>query len=282
MIDKSIKEYLLPYIVNAAIKAGAAIMQVYNSDERCDVDIKSDNTPITEADRAAHNAIKEALGATRIPILSEEGREMLYDERRNWEMFWLVDPLDGTVEFINHNNEFTVNIALMSEGEAILGVIYVPCIKQLFVAASGYGATLTNNVEPCATSNLTYEQICDNRVSLPLDSQRHTNPRVAISRSHITPETHTYINKLRETHTDIEVIEQGSSYKFALLAEGAVDYYVRTTHTFEWDTAAGELILAEAGGSTNALTSGERLCYNKEELQNPWFECRSADSLIKE
>ncbi len=280
MIDKNIKEYLLPYIVNAALKAGAAIMEVYNSKEKCDIDLKSDNTPITDADRAAHTAIKEALGATRIPILSEEGREMLYEERRNWEMFWLVDPLDGTVEFINHNNEFTVNIALMSEGEAILGVIFVPCLKRLYLAARGYGATLSLDVEPNSTSNLSYEQICSNRVSLPLADKQRTTPRVAISRSHITPETYTYIDILREKRSDIEVIEQGSSYKFALLAEGDVDYYVRTTHTFEWDTAAGELILSESGGSTMALNTGDKLQYNKEELQNPWFECRSANTLI--
>ncbi|MFI3305920.1 MAG: 3'(2'),5'-bisphosphate nucleotidase CysQ [Rikenellaceae bacterium] len=279
MIDKSIKEHLLTNIVNAAIQAGAAIMQVYNSETECSVDIKSDNTPITEADRAAHNAIKEALGATRIPILSEEGREMLYDERRNWEMFWLVDPLDGTVEFINRNNEFTVNIALMSEGEAVLGVIFVPCLKQLFVAARGYGASITYDVEPNAASQLTYEQICANVVRLPLESSRHEHPRVAVSRSHNTPETYTYINKLKQLHPDLEVIEQGSSYKFALLAQGVVDYYVRTTHTFEWDTAAGELILDEAGGATTAIPSGEKLRYNKEHLQNPWFQCEGVVKL---
>lgn len=279
-INNEIKEYLLPYIVNAAIKAGAAIMEVYNSDEECDVDIKSDNTPITNADRAAHTAIKEALGATRIPILSEEGREMLYEERKNWEMFWLVDPLDGTVEFINHNNEFTVNIALMNEGRAILGVIYVPCLEKLYLASSGDGATITVGVAPDAYANYTYDQICADRTPLPLGASLHSTPRMAISRSHITPETYIYIDKLKESYADLEVVEQGSSYKFAMLAEGVVDLYVRTSATSEWDTAAGELILAESGGVTESLVDGTPLQYNKEELYNPWFKCRSAKSTI--
>ena len=125
MIEQKVREYLLPHAVNAAIRAGAEIMKVYNSSHSdYDVTVKRDNTPLTIADRLAHNKIKEVLGETRIPILSEEGREMLYDERKNWDMFWLVDPLDGTVEFIKGNNEFTVNIALMSDNRCVGAVIY--------------------------------------------------------------------------------------------------------------------------------------------------------------
>ncbi|MFI3304068.1 MAG: 3'(2'),5'-bisphosphate nucleotidase CysQ [Rikenellaceae bacterium] len=278
MIDKNIKEYLLPYIVNAAIRAGAAIMEIYNSSNK---EHKSTTKKdINNANSAAQNAIKETLGPTRIPILSEEGREMLYEERQNWEMFWLVDPLDGTVEFINRNNEFTVNIALMSGGEALLGVIYVPYLKKLYIAGSGYGSYLCEGVEPDVNCNMNYAQIRENRTQLPLITESRERQIVAISRSHITPETLSHIETLRVTHPDLEVVEQGSSYKFCLLAEAVVDYYIRTSDTFEWDSAAGELILSEAGGRTSTLEADTQLAYNKKELLNPWFKCSSSVSKI--
>lgn len=247
-------------------------MKIYNSGDDYEVTIKSDNSPITEADRAAHTIIKETLGPTRIPIMSEEGREMEYDERRNWEMFWLIDPLDGTVEFLNRNNEFTVNIALMYRGRAIAGVIYVPYLEKLYIAGSKLGAHLAEGVAPDIDSNLNYKDISSNLTLLPLGDHSRTTFCVAVSRSHITPETYKYIDKLRSEHPDLEIIEQGSSYKFCMLAEGVVDYYVRTSSTYEWDTAAGELILAESGGCVRAI-DGSRLRYNKESLANPWFEC---------
>lgn len=275
VLDKQIREFLLPQCFNAAVKAGAAIMKIYKNDDY-HIDLKSDHTPITIADRMAHNTIKECLGPTRIPVLSEEGREMLYDERRNWEMFLLVDPLDGTKEFIKGNNEFTVNIALMVNNECFASALYVPYHKKMYVAAKGLGAYLINNVEPSESSSLSQSQIEDQMERLPLASASHDELRVAVSRSHQTPETHERINQIRKQHSDLKLIEQGSSYKFCLLAEGYIDYYIRTTNTYEWDTAAGELILAEAGGSTISYPDGKPLCYNKEDLKNPWFEARSA------
>lgn len=272
MIDDRIREHLVTHMVNAAIRAGAAIMEIYNSNDDYEIAIKSDNSPITTADRAAHTAIKETLGPTRIPIMSEEGREMAYDERRNWEMFWLVDPLDGTVEFINRNNEFTVNIALMYQGRAIASVIYVPYLEKLYIAGYKFGVHLAEEVAPDINSNLNYIDITSNLTVLPLDDYSRTTFRVAVSRSHVTPETYKYIEQLRLEHPDLEIFEQGSSYKFCMLAEGVVDYYVRTTSTYEWDTAAGELIFSESGGSVKAI-DGSRLKYNKESLVNPWFEC---------
>ena len=254
MINDKVRMYLLPPLFNAAVRAGAAIMNVYKNKEDYDISLKNDRTPITLADRVAHKTIREYLGPTRIPILSEEGREMLYDERRNWELYWLVDPLDGTVEFIKGNNEFTVNIALMENNVCMGAVIYVPYFEKIYVAGRDSGAW----------------------TPLPLASEaHHDHLRVAVSRSHQTPETHEYIARLRATHPDLEVVEQGSSYKFCLLAEGRIDYYVRTTHTYEWDTAAGELILAEAGGSTRTLPDDGVLRYNEADLRNPWFHCRS-------
>ena len=276
MIDQSIREYLLPAQFNAAVRAGAAIMKIYKSSEDYDVVLKSDHTPITVADRVAHNTIKEALGRTRIPILSEEGRELLYDERRNWELFLLVDPLDGTVEFIKGNNEFTVNIALLADNECVGSVVYVPYLEKMYVAAKGKGAYLIRNITPCDEPKYEGKQIEAMLEKLPLEGSCHEGFRVALSRSHQTPETHLRVNELRAEHPDLEVIEQGSSYKFCLLAEGVVDYYVRTTNTYEWDTAAGELILSEAGGKTISYPDGKPLAYNKEDLKNPWFEAQGA------
>jgi len=280
MPNEQIIHYLLCEVFNAAIRAGAAIMTVYKQRDDYDVTIKSDRTPITVADRLAHKTIREYLGPTRIPVLSEEGREMGYDERRNWELFWLVDPLDGTLEFIKGNNEFTVNIALMENNVSVASVVYVPYIGRLYFALRGRGAYRKENVQPDADARYTYEAILQGARRLPCEEHPERPLRVAVSRSHQTPETAEHIADLRRTYPDLEVIEQGSSYKFCLLAEGAVDYYVRTSHTYEWDTAAGELILAEAGGRTEALPDGSSFRYNKEDLHNPWFICRSRNCKV--
>lgn len=276
MINDKVSMYLLPPLFNAAVRAGASIMNVYKNLDDYDISLKNDRTPITIADRLAHRTIREYLGPTRIPILSEEGREMLYDERRNWEMYWLVDPLDGTVEFIKGNNEFTVNIALMENNVCIGAVIYVPYFEKMYVAGRNAGSFLKERIAPDAKADYSYDEIVTGWTPLPLAAESdHARQRVAVSRSHQTPETHAHIARLRERFPDLEVVEQGSSYKFCMLAEGRADYYVRTTHTYEWDTAAGELILAEAGGRTRTLPDDAELRYNEEDLHNPWFCCRS-------
>ena len=274
MIERKLREYLLPCAFNAAVRAGAEIMKVYNSRSGYDVEVKSDNTPLTIADRLAHNKIKEVLGETRIPILSEEGRELCYEERKNWDMFWLVDPLDGTIEFIKGNNEFTVNIALMVDNECMGAVVYVPYIGKAYFAERGFGAMLLENIKPDEAANFSNEAIRAGAKVLPLDQSSHDKFRIAVSRSHQTAETAVYIDAMRQKYSDVEVVEQGSSYKFCLMAEGAIDYYPRTTTTYEWDTAAAELILTEAGGMVRSLPDYRPLCYNKENLHNPWFECR--------
>ncbi len=271
---REIREYLLPCAFNAAVRAGAEIMKVYNNSGDIDVMVKSDNTPLTIADRLAHNKIKEVLGETRIPILSEEGREMLYDERKNWEMFWLVDPLDGTIEFLKRNNEFTVNIALMHNNECVGAVVYVPYLGKAYIAERCGGAMLLEGVEVAEDAAYTNEEIHTKAQMLPLSREAHDKFRIAVSRSHQTPETVTYIEDMRAEHPEIEIVEQGSSYKFCMMAEGAIDYYPRTTETYEWDTAAAELILVEAGGAVCSLPDHNPLRYNKPDLRNPWFECR--------
>lgn len=273
-MTENIQQQLMAKAYNAAVRAGAVILDIYKREDY-HISLKNDQSPLTIADRRAHETIKEYLGSTRIPILSEEGREMLYDERKNWELFWLVDPLDGTKEFINGNNEFTVNIALMSDNEAVAAVIYVPYISRMFMAVKGGGAYVKENVTASADSEADYASIGEGLISLPVATKGNEPMQIAISRSHNTPETFAHIDAIRSCVPDLEVVEQGSSYKFCMLAEGTVDYYVRTSNTYEWDTAAGELILEEAGGSTVAIDSGKHLAYNKELLNNPHFVARS-------
>ncbi len=267
MITREQKEYLLPKAYNAAIRAGAAILDIYNSGGPIDVDIKSDRSPITVADRLAHSVIREYLGQTRIPLLSEEGREMLYAERKDWDLFWMVDPLDGTVEFIKGNGEFTVNIALMADNRPVFGVIYVPYRKRIYFSDSDLGAFRSCNTEADPEAEYVYAEITAGAEALPLT--------VAVSRSHSDGETARHLEELRKRHPDAEVLQQGSSYKLCLIAEGSVDYYPRTTETYEWDTAAGESIIALAGGSIYSLDDTAPLRYNKESLVNPRFACRS-------
>lgn len=281
MLSEQIKRFLLPHTFNAAVRAGAAVMRIYEHRDDYDLSKYDGNfRSITATDRAAHEAIKRTLGQTRIPILSEDGREMHYEERCNWELFWLVDPLDGTREFIAGNNEFTINIALMENNVCAAAVIYVPYLHKIYFADRGFGSYVRDGVEPSADAAYTFDEIKQGARRLPLVAERHAHPLIAISRSHNTPETFAHVEALRRRYPDAQVIEQGSSYKFCLLAEGRVDYYVRTTHTYEWDTAAGELILAEAGGRLEALADGAAFRYNKRDLQNPWFVCRAHNCAI--
>ena len=281
MLSEQIKRFLLPHTFNAAVRAGAAVMRIYEHRDDYDLSKYDGNfRSITAAARAAHEAIKRTLGQTRIPILSEDGREMHYEERCNWELFWLVDPLDGTREFIAGNNEFTINIALMENNVCAAAVIYVPYLHKIYFADRGFGSYVRDGVEPSADAAYTFDEIKQGARRLPLVAERHAHPLIAISRSHNTPETFAHVEALRRRYPDAQVIEQGSSYKFCLLAEGRVDYYVRTTHTYEWDTAAGELILAEAGGRLEALADGAAFRYNKRDLQNPWFVCRAHNCAI--
>ena len=269
------REYLVPKAYNAALRAGAAILEVYRRKEDYGVDLKRDLTPVTEADRKAHAVIKEYLGHTHVPMLSEEGREMRFDERRDWDMFWLVDPLDGTKEFIKGNNEFTVNIALVVNNRPVVGVIYVPYFSKVYFCEKGHGSFMKTGVAPDPAAEFTYDDVLAGAVRLPLKRERNNPLRIAVSRSHRNAETEKHIAALRELHPDAEIVEQGSSYKFCMLAEGEVDYYARTSNPYEWDTAAGEIILSDTGGTTKSLPELGKFAYNKESLLNPWFVCRS-------
>ena len=275
MLSIEQREYLLPKAYNAALRAGDVILKIYSHTEDYAIDIKQDLTPITLADRQSHNLIKEYLGQTRIPILSEEGREMLYEERRGWDLFWMVDPLDGTKEFIKGNGEFTVNIALMADNEPVLAVIYVPYIRKMYFCDKCTGSFRKEEVAPDPQAEFSYREMMAQAQSLPVVTSGNDPIRIAVSRSHNTEETFEHIDRMKERFPKAEVIEQGSSYKFCLLAEGSIEYYIRTSNTYEWDTAAGELILAESGGRVVSHPDGQKLRYNKESLLNPHFVCRS-------
>ena len=269
------RELLVPKAYCAALRAGAAILDVYKHKKDYDIDLKHDLTPITEADRKAHATIKEYLGLTHVPMLSEEGREMRFDERRDWDMFWLVDPLDGTKEFIKGNNEFTVNIALVVNNRPVVGVIYVPYYEKIYFCEKGHGSFMKTGVAPDPAAELSYEEVFAGAVALPLKRERNSPLRIAVSRSHRNADTEPYIEGMRARFPDAEIVEQGSSYKFCMLAEGNIDYYPRTSDTYEWDTAAGEIILSDTGGTTKSLPDLGKFAYNKESLLNPWFVCRS-------
>ena len=275
MLNKEQTDFLLINACNAAIRAGACIIDIYTGDAAIGFDLKSDHTPITLADRESHELIKQYLSRTRIPLLSEEGRDLLYEERRNWDLFWMVDPLDGTKEFLKGNGEFTVNIALMYDNEPVIGIVYVPYIHKFYFALKGKGAYLKTDVLPDRRASFDLTQIWSDAVRLPLRERGNDPIRIAVSRSHNTPETFEHVERIRSVHPGAEIVEQGSSYKFCMLAEADVEVYVRTSDTYEWDTAAGEVILTEAGGSVEPLRGGNGMQYNKISLHNPHFICRS-------
>ena len=275
MLQREQIDYLLVSAFNAAVRAGARIMEIYNSDE-LGINLKSDNTPTTLADREAHNLIKQYLGQTRIPILSEEGRNLLFEERGTWDLFWMVDPLDGTQEFIRHeSHQFTVNIALMVENEPFLGVIYVPAFDKIYFSDMERGAFVKEEVKPDPEAAYAISEIYQGAAQLPLTETINSPIRVAVSRMAASPDTDRFVELLRERCGEVEIVPTGSSLKFGLVAEGPVDYYVRASLSYEWDTAAGHAIAAAAGAKAINMLRRDELKYNKNDLENPYFYCKS-------
>jgi 3'(2'), 5'-bisphosphate nucleotidase len=242
-----------------AKKAGKAILQVYNGE--ITVETKSDNSPLTAADKASHEIIAAGLKALtpNIPILSEEGREIPYEERKHWKRFWLVDPLDGTKEFIKRNGEFTVNIALIEGNAPVFGVVYVPVQDKMYVGIVGEGAFVQEgDGEPRKI-----------RVRKPDPEAGLT---VVMSRSHPSPELQEYLQDIKVA----EALPVGSSLKLCAVAEGKADLYPRLGPTMEWDTGAGQAVVQAAGG-TVLMLEGKPLPYNKENLLNPYFIVKGSD-----
>lgn len=272
MIEREQTDFFLVEAYNAAVRAGAKIMEIYTRYDDFFVSLKADSTPITIADKEAHTLIKNHLSVTRIPLLSEEGRDLYYDERRGWDLFWMVDPLDGTEEFIKRNGEFTVNIALMVDNAPFLGVIYIPTTETIYFSDPDRGSFCKTGIKPDIDSVSTISQIFADARRLPVVAERNTPLKVALSRSHESNQVRDLIRQLQDQVGEVRIVEYGSSLKMCLVAEGAVDCYLRTTPTSEWDTAAGEAIARGAGVRVVAL-SGEPLRYNEESLENPPFIC---------
>lgn len=245
----------LPDVNRIAREAADAILTIYNQADFT-VDVKADDSPLTQADLAAHRHIVSSLQALTpdIPILSEESEGIGYDERQEWHTFWLVDPLDGTKEFIQRNGEFTVNIALVREHRAVVGVVHIPVLNMTYWAAEGQGAFKT-------VDDQTVPLEANQRLSKPL--------RVVASRSHAGPETQALLENLRHDYA-LDVVSKGSALKLCMVAEGAADLYPRLGPTMEWDTAAAQCVVEQAGGRVTTLAN-EPLQYNKENLLNPFF-----------
>jgi 3'(2'), 5'-bisphosphate nucleotidase len=270
-------EQFLHALIKAALEAGRSILDIYDTDF-C-VSFKDDHSPLTLADKRSNEIITSRLSAPpldQFPILSEEGRDIPYKERGYWDHFWLVDPLDGTKEFIRRNGEFTVNIALMKKNRPVAGVIYLPIKDIFYFAAKGYGAYRLADSE-IVNHDLSLDELLNKSDRLPLPNTGSPTAgckspvKIITSRSHLSPETEDFIKEAKTRYGGIEIISSGSSLKFCLIAEGTADIYPRFGPTMEWDTAAGQCIVEEAGGRVIHSETLEPLKYNKEDLLNPWF-----------
>ena len=258
-----LREEWLLIIINASIVAGREILTIYN--DGFSVKTKADNSPITEADKNAHNVIISALKKTNLPILSEEGDQTSYQKRKNWKQFWMVDPLDGTKEFINKNGEFTVNIALIENGVPTMGVVYIPVTQTLYFADK-----LAYKIGKISETIFSIKSLFGKTEQLPLKNSR-SSYIVLASRSHINDQTEQFIHQLKEKHENLTIQQKGSSLKFCSIAEGSADIYPRFGPTMEWDTAAGHAIINATSGAVISWKTKKILQYNKENLLNPGF-----------
>ena len=251
-------------IVSLAKQAGEAIMSVYRSGD-AGATSKADESPMTLADLASHRTIVEGLAkfTPDIPVLSEEAAEIPYAKRSGWTLFWLVDPLDGTKEFIKRNGEFTVNIALIENGAPVLGVVYAPVLDVCYYAARGDGAYMQHG--GAAAQAISVKRIADGE---PV--------KVVASRSHSDARTAALLERLGEH----DCVSMGSSLKLCLVAAGEAHFYPRLGPTMEWDTAAAHAVVIAAGG-TVCDSAGAELRYNKPDLHNPeFFVCHAAEKRL--
>jgi 3'(2'), 5'-bisphosphate nucleotidase len=269
-------QYLIDAIA-AALSAGRAVLEVYHTD--FEVETKSDRSPLTLADRNSHTIIKAGLSRHGLPVISEEGRDIPYHERMQWDLIWIVDPLDGTKEFVKRNGEFTVNIALIENSHPIMGVVYAPVPDVLYFASRQIGAFRMSAgsaiSEALQKSGPASGQCLDKVMAqaeklprIPLQPRAYT---IVGSRSHGGPELAAFVEEKRAQKGTVEFIQAGSSLKICLVAEGAADIYPRLGPTMEWDTAAGQAVAECAGATMVSYENQERLCYNKQDLLNPWF-----------
>ena len=259
----------LQLAIRAAILGGREIMEVYSLPAaQHELEYKADASPLTLADRRSHEAIMSVLAPTAIPVLSEEGAHLPYEERRAWTSLWVVDPLDGTKEFVKRNGEFTVNIALVEGTVPVLGVMFEPNTNTLYYGEVGVGAFRVKVDEN--------GDFAEAPIALPLAKEFEPGEYVVVvSRSHLSPETEEYIDILREDFEKVTMVQAGSALKIARVAEGVAMEYPRFGPTMEWDTAAGDAIVRAAGGRMVRAEDDLPLVYNKADLHNPWFVVKS-------
>jgi len=252
--------------IKASLSAGKEIMKVYNSE--IEVEYKDDNSPLTEADKRANDIINSFLIPTEIPIISEENKQTDYTERKYWNQCWIVDPVDGTKEFIKRNGEFTVNIALAKKGLPKLGVIYVPAIKTIYFADVENKLAFKSELN---AHDVSVEEVMSLAQKLIPKNNNSSLVEVVGSRSHMSQETLDYLEQLKQQGKEVQIVSKGSSLKFCLVAEGKADVYPRFAPTMEWDTAAGQVICNTVGISVISKETNKPLEYNKKNLLNPWF-----------
>ena len=265
---------LLESAVRACLRGGAEILSVYGTDD-FQITHKDDQSPLTIADKRAHNVIVDELGSasTRLPVLSEEGEGIAYETRRAWTRFWLVDPLDGTKEFIKRNGEFTVNVALVEGHRPVLGVIYVPVDGELYFTSPEGGRLPKGAWVARVDPDVSLSEVFEKAEAMPRFGH-DSHLKVIASRSHKNEATAAFISSLEQEHGDIVEVQTGSSRKLCFIADGRADIYPRFAPTMEWDTGAGDAIVFYAGGSLSHHDSDGPLQYNKENLLNPWFIAR--------
>jgi 3'(2'), 5'-bisphosphate nucleotidase len=268
---------LLVPAIRAAVRAGEPILEVYGGELQ--VEYKDDRSPLTLADTRSHAVIAAGLADTGIPVLSEEGRDIPFAERSRWRRLWVVDPLDGTKEFVKRLGEFTVNIALVEEGRPQLGAVFVPVTNRLYFGALGEGAFRLDDPQTIAALRApgptgepaeVLARLKAAATRLPLDTADHSPFVIVGSRSHATDELHAFVEEKRRELGAVEFISAGSSLKYCLVAEGAADVYPRLGPTMEWDTAAGQAVAEAAGARLVRWDTGEPMTYNKPDLLNPW------------
>ena len=256
----------LEIAILAALEGGAEIMKVYQNE--FSVEYKEDNSPLTLADEKCNDVINSYLINTDYPIISEENRQNTYEERKDWTSCWIVDPLDGTKEFVKRNGEFTVNIAQVKNGKPQLGVIYIPDTKVLYFGDVKDGTAFKCCLE---NHNESLDQIIKKSKVIRPSKKNAESVRVVGSRSHMSKETEDFVNSLKSDYQSVEIVSKGSSLKFCLVAEGNADVYPRFAPTMEWDTAAGQAICEAVGLQVISKETNQALLYNKENLLNPWF-----------
>lgn len=272
-MEKKKTEELLDLVIKASIEAGEEILEIYNTE--FSVELKDDKSPLTKADTKSNNVITRYLNQLDIPILSEEGKDIDYEERKDWKQFWLVDPLDGTKEFIKRNGEFTVNIALIEDRIPVMGVIYVPVLDILYFGYENGGSYKLENARTKEYKNIV--DLVAQSMKLPIP--QGDRPFTAVgSKSHMNEETEEFINSQKEIHGEIQIMSRGSSIKLCMVAEGKADIYPRYAPTMEWDTGAGHAIAKFSGSDVFKANTNEELEYNKENLKNPWFLVKRASN----